>query len=107
LDEAVEHYKRAVQLKPDYPQACYDLGNALARQGKLDQAIENYERALQLKPDYAEAHYNFGVALASQGKSAEAMQHFQQGLSLATAQGNMELAGFIRARLKSYPSSKP
>jgi len=60
--------------------AHYDLGNALAEQGKLAEAIQHYERALQLNPDYIAAQNNLGLALARQGKLVEAIQHYQRAL---------------------------
>ncbi len=104
MPEAIEHYERALRLSPDYAEAHNNLGNALARQGKLPEAIEHFERALQLKPDYAEAHSNAGDALLRLGKSAEALPYLQQALHLATAQNNTALAEFIRTQLKSCQS---
>jgi Tfp pilus assembly protein PilF len=34
LDEAIQHYERALQLRPDYADALNNLGAALAAQGK-------------------------------------------------------------------------
>jgi tetratricopeptide (TPR) repeat protein len=77
-DEAIPHFERALQLKPNYADAHYNLGDALATQGKWDEAIPHFERALQLKPDYADAHYDLGLTLAAQGKWDEAIQHYEQ-----------------------------
>jgi tetratricopeptide (TPR) repeat protein len=72
-----------LQLKPGYTEAHYNLGVALATQGKLAEAIPHFDRVLQLKPNFAEAHLNLAIALASDGKTAEAIPHFQQALNLA------------------------
>jgi Flp pilus assembly protein TadD len=94
--EAIEHYRQALQLRPDYPEAHYNWGLALARQSELAEAIEHYRQALQLRPDYAEAHNNWGAALLQQGKLAEAIEHFQQALRIkpdfALAHGNWGMA---------------
>ena len=82
LDEAIKHFKRALQIKPDSADAFNNLGSALAKQGKLDEAIQYYERALQLKPDDVETHNNLGVALANQGKLDEAIRHYERALQL-------------------------
>jgi len=81
--EAFKHYERALQLKPDYPEAHVNLGVVLANQGKLDEAVQHYERALQLRPDYADALNNLGAALAAQGKLDEAIQHYERALQLS------------------------
>src|SRR5580658_8724373 len=58
LPEALEHYRAAVRLEPDYPESHFNLGSALAHSGPSDppeEAIEEYQTALRLKPDYVEA----------------------------------------------------
>src|SRR5437773_7815495 len=80
LTEAIEHFKTALQIKPEYPDAHTNVGAALADQGKLAEAIDYYREALQSKPDDALAHYNWGVALARQSKMEEAIGHYRQAL---------------------------
>ncbi len=82
MDEAVARYRRALALRPDYPEAHNDLGSALAQQGRLDEAVAHYGRALALRPDYPEAHSNLGSALADQGRLDEAVAHFRRALAL-------------------------
>ena len=53
LEEALEAYKKAISLKPDYAEAYSNLGTTLQDQGKLEEAIEAYNKALSLKPDLA------------------------------------------------------
>ncbi len=80
LDEAISHYRQAVQADPDYVYARSNLGLVLQAQGKLDEAMHHYRQALQVRPDYAEAHCNIGNALQLQGKVDEAIHHFRQAL---------------------------
>ena len=56
LEEAIEAYKKALSVKPDYAEVHYNMGNALKDQGKLEEAIEAYRKALSVKPDYAESY---------------------------------------------------
>jgi Flp pilus assembly protein TadD len=58
FQEAISHYRRVLQLKPDSPEVHNNLGVALAHQGKFEEAISHFTRALQLKPDYVEAQRN-------------------------------------------------
>ena len=68
LDKAVDCFRMAVQMQPDYVEAHNDLGVTLERQGKLDEAVASFRRPLDLKPDYAEAHNNLGGCFKLQGK---------------------------------------
>ena len=67
LDEAIAHYRKALEINPDYAEAHNNLGLALADRGPTDEAIAHYRKALEIKPDYAEAHNNLGLALADRG----------------------------------------
>jgi Flp pilus assembly protein TadD len=81
-DLAVDYFRRALRLRPTFPEAHNNLGNALKDQGKFDEAISSYQQALGLKPNYAEAHNNLGNALAAQGKLDEAITSYRHALRL-------------------------
>ena len=82
MDEAIAHYQKALQIKPDYAEARNNLGNALLQKGKVDEAIAQYQKALQIKPDFAEAHNNLGNALLQKGRVDEAIAHYQKALQI-------------------------
>jgi tetratricopeptide (TPR) repeat protein len=96
--EAIQQYKEAVRLKPNYEEAYNNLGMALASQGKVSEAIQQYEAAVRMNPNYATAHNNLGLALADEGKVAEAIQQYEAALRLrikpdsATVHNNLGLA---------------
>jgi len=81
-DEALVHYKQAIELQPDSAEANNNLGSEFVKQGKLDVAMTYLQRALQLKPDYAAAYCNLGVALAAQGKREQAIQYYERAVQL-------------------------
>ena len=54
LEEAIEAYKKALALKPDYAEAYSNMGVALKGQGKLEEAIEAFNRALSVEPENAD-----------------------------------------------------
>jgi tetratricopeptide (TPR) repeat protein len=82
VDEAIVHYQQALQIEPDYTEACYNLGYALLQKGNVDEAIAYYQKALQINPDYADAHNNLGRALLQKGHVDEAIAHFQKALQI-------------------------
>ncbi|MGO9587622.1 MAG: tetratricopeptide repeat protein [Limisphaerales bacterium] len=103
LDEPIQHFERALQLKPDYPEAHVNLGVAQAKQGKLKEATQHFERALQLEPDYPETHVDLGVVQAAQGRLDEAIQHYERALQLdpdyTEAHNNLGIALADRGKL--------
>jgi len=63
VDEAVGHFKEAVQLQPDYAEAYNNLGVALVSQGKLYEAIGQFNEALRHQSNYGDAQRNREIVL--------------------------------------------
>ena len=80
-NRAIDHFKDALALKPDYAAAHYNLGNSFKAQGKLDEAAARFRRAAELKPDYAEAHNNLGSVLREQEKLDEAAISYERAIA--------------------------
>ena len=80
LEEAIDHFERALRLKPDDAHTCYNLGVVWGQAGRVDKAIAYYEQAVRLQPDYAEAHYNLGIALKGLGRWDDAVAQYQEAL---------------------------
>ncbi|MGZ4972121.1 MAG: tetratricopeptide repeat protein [Limisphaerales bacterium] len=55
LDEAIQQFRTAIQIKPENPEAHFALGFVLANQGKTTEAESEYLLALKQKPNYPEA----------------------------------------------------
>src|SRR4029079_18369432 len=47
-DEAMAHFRRALDIDPDYREAHVDLGNALLDAGQADEATFHYRHVLAL-----------------------------------------------------------
>ena len=82
LEEASKAYNKALNIKPDYANAYYNLGITFQTQGKLEEAIEAYNKALTIKPDYAEAYNNMGITLQDQGKLEEGIEAYNKALAI-------------------------
>jgi tetratricopeptide (TPR) repeat protein len=80
--EATEHYREAMRLKPDYPESYNDYGNVLARMGRWDEAALQYAQALKVRPSFAAAQKNWGLAMNDAGRYGQAADHFRQALTL-------------------------
>jgi tetratricopeptide (TPR) repeat protein len=81
LEEAVNHFRQALQIKPTSA-THFNFGNALASLGRIDEAIDEYRQSVRISPGFVKAHYNFAVHLASQGKLEEAIDHYRQVIQL-------------------------
>ena len=58
LDRAIENYKKAIKINPQYAQAYNNLGVALQKSNEMNEAIVNYKKAINLKIDFVEALNN-------------------------------------------------
>lgn len=53
-------YRRALELKPDYPACHRNLGQALIRQNKFQEAVEACQKAIELNPEFDAAYNDLG-----------------------------------------------
>ncbi|MEO7144949.1 MAG: tetratricopeptide repeat protein [Bryobacteraceae bacterium] len=79
---AVDAWRKALSLQPDYAQTHTAMGLMRARSGDLRQAETEFRQAASLNPDDAETHYNLGLALAKLQRPDEAVQEFTEAVSL-------------------------
>ena len=82
FEEVIPLLNKAIELKPDYPEACNNLGIALQKQGDLTKAINSFNKAIQLKPNYPEAYNNLGIAHQEQGELNKAITSFHKAIKL-------------------------
>jgi tetratricopeptide (TPR) repeat protein len=82
--QAEAEYLRAIAIKPDLPEAHYNLGHLYyGLPGRLDDAVAQFTEAIRLKPDYPEAHDNLGNCLArKEGRAEDAIAQFREALRL-------------------------
>src|ERR1017187_5925974 len=77
FDEAIPHYKRGLEINPQFHEIHNYLGLALMAEGHNDQAIAEFKTDLEFYPDSAQPHNNLGIALAQGGRVAEATKQFE------------------------------
>jgi len=81
IDEAIPHYRRAVELANDY-HPFRELGLLLARQGKIEEATALFRQAVERDPTAVDVHCSLGLALAEQKRFAEAEESFRRALEI-------------------------
>jgi Flp pilus assembly protein TadD len=96
VDEAIVKFQKALEIKPNFLEACYNLGNSLLQKGRMDEAIAYYQKALKIKPDCAQACSNLGYCLFQKGSVDEAIAYYQKALEIkpdyAEARNNLNNA---------------
>jgi tetratricopeptide (TPR) repeat protein len=72
LDEAVEHYKKALELDPNYQDALHGLGMALFNGGRIDEAITTAKKLIEIDQDDILAHTSLSMFYQAQGRIEDA-----------------------------------
>lgn len=82
FDKAVEEFKTAIALLPNYGDAYHNLANTYLQMNKLDLAIEGYQNALKYNPGLWQSHQNLAAIYARQGNIELAKQHLAKALEI-------------------------
>ena len=69
---AVGAFRKAVNLRPAYPEAWNELGYALRNQGRYADSLNAYDEALRLRPNFPEALEYLGEAYVKLGRMDDA-----------------------------------
>ncbi|WP_109476790.1 tetratricopeptide repeat protein [Paraburkholderia sp. C35] len=81
LKQAIDGYREAVSLNPDYAEAHNNLGNALREDRQPDAAMRSCAQAIELRPGYVEAYNNLGNALKDLGEADSAVLAYRKAIS--------------------------
>ena len=82
IEQAIESYKRAVELNPSAAGALVNLGTIYYRQRNYTEAERHYQLAVEVDTNYPLAHYNLGNLFDEQGDLVRAEQHYTTALRL-------------------------
>lgn len=81
-DDAMEAYRRALELEPSHADAHLNLGRLLHEAGRVGEAEGHYREAATADPRSARAFFNLGVALEDQGSPVGSRQAYEAALRL-------------------------
>ena len=80
FEEAVQAFRRALQISPSDASAAFNLGVALGSLGLYGEAEEAFRQAIYMAPHLAAPHYNLGLALSKQHRLLETEEAFRQAI---------------------------
>lgn len=88
VPRAVEHYLKALDHEPDFPEALVNLGILYNLLNEPTEALRCLQRAASLDPRNPRASYNLGVALAAAGEHDRAVAAFEATVHVAPLHRN-------------------
>ena len=90
--DAIESYKHAIEIKPDYVEAYFSLGVVYTQMGMYQEAVNAHKQAIQINPDLLAAHYGLGLAYFQSGMYQEAIQANNQAIQINPDDAETHLA---------------
>ena len=101
--QAMDLYRTAIRLDPEYGQALTGLGVLLLMEKKVDEAKVLFEKALSIDPNHATALINLAMIDQSTGNTATALKRLKKVLERnpGYAQAQLNL-GSLLASMKRY-----
>jgi Flp pilus assembly protein TadD len=93
LPEAIEQWRKALQLDPDDAQAHFSLAVSLSGNNQENEAVKEYRKACALDPHRAAWFDHLAVSLALTGDPDAAVANWQKSLALnpSNAEAEMEM----------------
>jgi tetratricopeptide (TPR) repeat protein len=101
LDEAASHFRRALEIKPNFAKAHANLGGVLRSQGRASEAETHCHRALALDPDSAPTLVLLAELRADQGQFGEAQAFLERAIAIEP-QSPQAWAGVARWRTMTH-----
>ncbi|HEY7087369.1 MAG TPA: tetratricopeptide repeat protein [Tepidisphaeraceae bacterium] len=81
-DEAMEQFRKTVEIHPRDSDAHFHLGMLLLKRDKTKQAVDHLISAVELEPDSLVAHENLGLALLQQGRLEDGLAQWAEVMRL-------------------------
>lgn len=107
LQKAVEEFKIAIQLQPNYGDAFHNLANTYQQMGQMDLAIENYQKAILSSPHLWQSYQNLAAIYFGQGKFNLAEENIKMAIQIIPQNPNLYLnLGVIYLQEKDKTKAK-
>jgi tetratricopeptide (TPR) repeat protein len=111
LERALGFYEQALKVRPEFPEAQFQRGSALASLERLDEAETAFRTASSQKKNWSLPHSALGALLMRRNRDAEAEQEFRQALTIDKQDGlALRLLANLRLRAgdpKKHLTSRP
>ncbi|MGI8409154.1 MAG: tetratricopeptide repeat protein [Pyrinomonadaceae bacterium] len=82
LSAALELYKKALGIVPEFPEAELQSGNAYLSLGRIDEAEKSFRRAVEHREDWTLALASLGSVLVTTGQNSEAEKILLRAVAL-------------------------
>lgn len=99
LEKALAFYEQALKVRPEFPEAQFQRGNALIALARYDEAETALRIAISQKKNWSLPHSALGALLMHRNRDSEAEQSFRQAIAIDKQDGfALRLLADIRLR---------
>ena len=81
-ENAIESWKKSIELKPRYFIAFNNIGKALLSLKRFEEALENFNKTISIKPDFFEAFNNKGNTLVRLSRFEDAIKNYNKAIEI-------------------------
>ena len=85
--KAEKHFKRTLEIYPDYTKAWNNLGYLYLATGRCERALPQFARALTIDSTYFEAIYNTGFCYHETKQHEKALSYYRKAIELQPTNG--------------------
>ena len=97
--KAAEHYRRVLEISPDYVWALNGLGMALAVAGRNDEALAAFRDVVRIEPMMAPGFLNLAIHLERMKRFPEALQAYRKFMELSSEEEFAQLRARAEAAI--------
>lgn len=90
MQKAVEEFRKAIEINPNYADAWHNLGNTYQQMGQLDLAMENYQKAANINPQLWQSYQNMAAIYFNAGQYDAALENIKKALELNPNDENLK-----------------
>ena len=106
LDQARQHYSRALALKPEDAGLWNHVGNLLWQLDRKDEAAQHLQQAIKLNPHHWEAAHNGGMLLLELFRHAEAIDCFDVAETLKPSAALYQMRAVCLSALNRFEDAQ-
>jgi tetratricopeptide (TPR) repeat protein len=82
LDQALQHYKKAIDLSPNYSQVYNIMGYCLRQKGDYTEAEQAFKKYIELIPNDPNPYDSYAELLLKMGRYDESIAQYRKALSI-------------------------
>lgn len=88
-EKAIEEFKKAIEINPNYADAYHNLANTYQEAGQTGLAIENYQKAIENNPQLWQSYQSLAAIYFNQGQYVKALENIKKALEINPSNENL------------------